>query len=55
MASKTPNPIYKFFTPNPDKEGQAICNTCNKPYSCPGGTTTSLLNHLKGQHKTTYI
>ena len=55
MASKTPNPIYKFFTPNPDKEGQAICNTCNKPYSCLGGTTTSLLNHLKGQHKTTYI
>ena len=55
MFSKSPNPIYKFFTMNPNKEGQATCNTCSKSYTCTGGTTTSLINHLKGQHKTSFI
>ena len=55
MFSKSPKPIYKFFTTNPNKEGQATCNTCSKSYTCTGGTTTSLINHLKGQHKTSFI
>jgi hypothetical protein len=54
MASKQLNPIYKFFTPNPNNKDQATCNTCTKKYTCTGGTTTSLINHLKTQHKETF-
>ena len=41
--------IWNFFDKKTDNPNKAICKTCEKEYSCPGGTTTSLTGHLK-QH-----
>ena len=39
--------IWNFFDKKTDNPNKAICKTCEKEYSCPGGTTTSLTGHLK--------
>ena len=40
-------PVWNYYSE--EKEGKAKCNTCEKFISCKGGTTSSLINHLK-QH-----
>ena len=42
-------PVWNFFDKKADNPNKAICKVCNKEYSCPGGTTSSLSGHLK-QH-----
>ena len=39
--------VWNYYSD--EKEGKAKCNTCEKNISCKGGTTSSLINHLK-QH-----
>ena len=48
--------LFSYCDPIPhhyiagDDTGKATCKTCNKMLSVPGGTTSSLVNHLKSRH-----
>ena len=46
--------IWKLFTRVNDNSEKATCNTCDKTYTAKGGTTSSLINHLKSAHKEFY-
>ena len=46
--------IWKLFTRVNDNSEKATCNTCDKTYTAKGGTTSSLINHLKSAHKDLY-
>ena len=37
-----------------EESGKATCNTCLRKLSVPGGTTSSLVNHLKSRHTEKY-
>ena len=49
MAAKSA--IWKYFTAVDENPDKAKCNTCQQEYSCKGGTTSSLINHLRSKHK----
>ena len=46
--------IWKLFTRLNDNSEKASCNNCNKTYTAKGGTTSSLINHLKAAHNELY-
>ena len=43
--------IWNFFKEVVNNSEKAACNSCNQEYSCRGGTTSSLINHLQSKHK----
>ena len=43
--------IWTLFTKVNENNDKANCNTCKKDYTCKGGTTSSLINHLQTKHK----
>ena len=45
--------IWKYFEVLSDNPGQARCKTCDSVFSCKGGTTSSMIGHLK-QHSKQY-
>ena len=46
---RQPAPVWKHFELQPCKS-KAKCKHCDQQYSCPGGTTSGLLNHIKKEH-----
>ena len=50
---RTPAPVWKHFAAEACKQ-KAKCIHCEQIYSCKGGTTTCLLNHLKSNHEEEY-
>ena len=50
---RAPAPVWKHFLLQDCKQ-KAKCLHCDQVYSCKGGTTTSLLNHLKTYHDEPY-
>ena len=57
MARKSPAPIWDYFRKDPENEERAICKVvvegspCGKNSWAKGGTTTTILRHLKDAHK----
>ena len=43
--------IWNYFTESENNPDKATCNSCKNVYSCKGGTTSSLINHLCSKHK----
>ena len=43
--------VWKLFTILENQPDTARCNACGKSYTCKGGTTSSLWNHLRASHK----
>ena len=43
--------VWKHFTILENQPEAALCNACGKSYTCKGGTTSSLWNHMKASHK----
>ena len=39
--------IWNFFDKSLDNPNKANCKTCEKEYSCIGGTTSSIIGHLQ--------
>ena len=46
-----PSVVWKHFTILENQPEAALCNACGKSYTCKGGTTSSLWNHMKASHK----
>ena len=46
--------VWKFFNRIGSDKNKATCNDCKKEYTCTGGTTSSLKNHLEKKHKELY-
>jgi len=43
--------VWQHFTRAQLSDERATCNLCKKSYTCKGGTTSSLINHMKASHK----
>lgn len=43
--------VWKHFTILENQPDSALCKSCGKSYTCKGGTTSSLWNHLRVSHK----
>ena len=46
--------IWKLFTRDDGNPDRSSCNTCGRSYGSKGGTTSSLINHLKSCHPDAY-
>ena len=46
--------IWKLFSRDDANGDKSTCNTCGKSYKSKGGTTSSLINHLKSVHHVEY-
>ena len=46
--------VWKYFNRIGSDKNKATCNECKKEYTCTGGTTSSLKNHLDKKHKELY-
>ena len=57
MAKKNPAPSLDYFSKDPENEDRAICKVvvegkpCGESKWAKGGTTTTILRHLKERHK----